>query len=194
MGSNPNKLRLILFSGLCTAITAALAQMVIILPFSPIPITLQVFAVSMAGILLGSKAGAISQGVYILIGICGIPVFAGLESGPGVLMGPKGGYLAAFPVMAFITGKIVEYFDNRGTLTRLKTVFASAAGLAICYAAGTAWLGYSLKLGFINALAMGTGLFLPFDAVKIIIASIAGFETRKALSKAGLGYFKSASA
>ncbi len=185
----------IILAGLCTAVTAILAQFTIVVPFSPIPITLQVLAVSLSGVLLGAKSGAISQLAYVLLGICGLPVFAGLESGIGVILGPKGGYIIGFPFMAFVTGLLVELFEKKSAISRISTIsrigrirtyISMAAGLAICYIFGTAWLGYVLELDLLKAVAMGMGFFLPFDLIKLFAAAFIGYEVRNALTRAGL--------
>ncbi len=176
----------IILAGLCTAVTAILAQFTIVIPFSPIPITLQVLAVSLAGVLLGARLGAISQLTYVLLGICGLPVFSGLGSGIGAVLGPKGGYIISFPFMAFVTGLLIERFEKKTGISRLKTYISMAAGLAVCYIFGTAWLGYVLELDLLKAVVMGTGFFLPFDLIKLSAAAFIGYEVRNALTRAGL--------
>src|SRR5829696_8410278 len=70
------------------AVTAVAAQIAIPLPFSLVPFTLQVLAVVLSGLLLGPRYGALAQAVYLLVGVAGVPVFAPLEGGPGVILGP----------------------------------------------------------------------------------------------------------
>ena len=104
--------------GIFAAITAVCAQISIPLPIliSPVPVTLSLFAVFMSAVLLGPKCGAFSQIIYVLIGICGAPVFAGYLGGFGVLAGYKGGYILSYPVIALVIGLILR---NRKTLTRM---------------------------------------------------------------------------
>lgn len=171
--------RRIVFCGLFAGLTVVLSQVIIIIPFSPIPITLQVLSVSLAGAVLGSRLGMMSQIVYVLIGIAGIPVFAGFEGGIGVILGPKGGYIVSFPLMAFVIGYLIEKRSRPGIVYCFVSM---AAGLVICYTLGTAWLGTVLKLDLPTAVAMGIGWFLPLDILKLIFASIAVFELRKSLA------------
>ena len=105
-------LRGMAYSAMFGAITAIGAYIVIPLPL--VPITLQTFFVSLAAALLGGALGALSQVVYVLIGVLGLPVFAGGKGGFGVLMGPTGGYLAGFIVGAYIIGKLIEMKKNPG--------------------------------------------------------------------------------
>lgn len=166
-------------AGVFAALTVAMSQVVINIPMSPVPITLQVFSVSLAGIILGSRLGALSQLVYVLIGVAGIPVFAGFEGGFGILLGPKGGYIVGFPVLAFITGFLVERLKKPAVLP----VFASAfAALAIFYAIGAAWLGTVMKLDPVSSIILGVGWFFPLDVLKLVLASITGLQVRKRLS------------
>ena len=91
---------------LFAALTAILSQIAI--PIGPVPINLATFSVFFAGALLGAKAGALSQLVYLLLGIVGLPVFSMFRGGPGVLLGPTGGYLAGYVLAAFLVGFITE--------------------------------------------------------------------------------------
>lgn len=101
-------------------LTAAGAWVTLPLSLSPIPITLQTLVVSLAGAILGSKRGALSQLMYIGYGICGLPVFAGGLTSIAVVLGPSGGYLIGFPIAAFLTGLLVSgeknIFWNLGAL------------------------------------------------------------------------------
>ena len=94
-----------------TALTAAAAQVSVHLPFTPVPFTLQPMVVLVGAATLGSRLGAASQILYLLLGVAGLPVFAAspiLPQGAGRLLGPTGGYLMAYPVAAFVTGWLAE--------------------------------------------------------------------------------------
>src|SRR5262245_33110339 len=78
-------------------VTAVAAQIAIPLPFSPVPLTGQTFAVLLSGAVLGARRGFLSQVLYLLEGAAGLPFFAGGAAGAGILLGPTGGYLIAFP-------------------------------------------------------------------------------------------------
>jgi biotin transport system substrate-specific component len=80
----------------------------IMIPLPPVPITLQTLFVVLAGALLGGRLGALSQVVYLLLGIIGLPVFHGGKGGLGILLGPTGGYLVGFIAAAYVVGKLIE--------------------------------------------------------------------------------------
>ena len=121
------------------------------LGFTPVPINLATLGVFLTGGILGKKYGSISLIVYILLGAVGVPVFAGFKGGLGVLAGPTGGYIIGYLAAAFLTGLLVELvFTKTGTdsgqrSTKSSTsrfigiILAMIAGLAACYALGTAW-------------------------------------------------------
>ncbi len=102
------KTRDMVLVALFAALTAIGGWLSFPLPFSPVPITLQVLFVLLAGALLGPMRGALSQIIYVLIGAIGLPVFAQFSGGIGILVGPTGGYLIGFIVAAFLVGLIVE--------------------------------------------------------------------------------------
>ena len=110
--SHTPELRMMVFASLFAALTAAGAYIQIPMPFSPVPVTLQVFFVLLAGSILKSKWGSLSMIVYTLLGIAGLPVFAGGSSGIGVLLGPTGGYIVGFILAAYVIGKLSEKTEN----------------------------------------------------------------------------------
>ena len=97
-----------------TASTALCAQVSAPLPFTPVPITMQVFAVLLSGLLLGGRLGFLAQAQYLAAGAVGLPVFALGHAGTGVLFGPTGGYLWSYPLAAFAVGWLAE--RNRAQL------------------------------------------------------------------------------
>ncbi|HHV95913.1 MAG TPA: biotin transporter BioY [Clostridiaceae bacterium] len=171
-----------ILTAIFSSLTIVFAQISIKLPFSPVPITMQTLAVCLAAAVLGKKYGAISQVVYVLMGVIGLPVFSGFNSGLGALIGPTGGYLVSFPLTAFVVGYILEKNNRKG---RLLMFFAMLAGLAVCYTFGTLWLGLSLNLSFAKALVAGMGWYLPLDVIKIFFASFLAYNVRETLIKSG---------
>jgi biotin transport system substrate-specific component len=157
-----------------TALTAAAAQVSVPLPFTPVPFTLQPMIVLLGGAALGARLGMASQVLYLLLGAAGLPVFAAsplLPQGLLRLLGPTGGYLMSYPFAAFVTGRLAERGFDRRYLT---SVLAMAAGLAVVFAFGVAWLAWfarPVQHGFAAALQTGLYPFLPADVVKICIAS-----------------------
>ena len=176
-------LKEIILVGIFAAITGICAQIAFQSPFSPVSITLQTFAVFLSATVLGSKCGAFSQIIYLLIGAIGIPVFSNFNGGIGIILGRSGGYLISFPIIAFIIGYVIERKRNLSVVSLIALMFL---GLIICYTIGTAQLAILMKLTFIKALTFGVFPFIPFDIIKIILATTIGFQVRKSLIKANL--------
>jgi biotin transport system substrate-specific component len=163
-------LRGMVYSSMFGAITAVGAYIVIPLPL--VPITMQTFFVSLAPALLGGALGALSQVIYVMIGLIGFPVFAGGKAGLGVLMGPTGGYLAGFIVGAYIIGKLIEIREEPGFLWM---VSAMVIGHLALYTLGVAQLMFVAKFSLGKAFAIGVIPTLPGGIVKILCAAfIAG--------------------
>ena len=87
--------------GVVTAVIVIMAQISIPMPLG-VPMTMQTFAITLAGIILGSKKGAVASLIYVLLGAVGVPVFANFSGGYQLLVGPTGGFIISFPIMAFI--------------------------------------------------------------------------------------------
>ena len=148
----------------------------IIIPIPPVPITLQTFFLYVAGAILGGYLGALSQVVYILLGIIGLPVFAGGKAGLGVLFGPTGGYLIGFVLAAFLVGKLVSARPRPGFLWMASSMLAGTAAL---YTLGVLQLMVVAKLSLIKALAVGVLPFLIGDAIKIVLAALISGKVRE---------------
>jgi len=170
-------------TALFTAVTAILAQISVPVPITPVPVTLSIFGVTLSSLILGRKCGAISQIVYILLGVAGMPVFAGFRGGLSVLLSPTGGYIISYPIMALVIGT----FLNQGTSPSFfRMAVASMTGLIICYVFGTTWLAIVANLGPAEAIAAGVLPFILPDVVKVMISVVLGRQIKNALSKAGL--------
>jgi len=141
------------------------AQVAIPLPFTPVPVTLQTFAVILTGCLLGSGRGALAALAYVAEGTAGLPFFSGGTGGLAHLAGPTGGYLVGCVAAAFVAGLLVEGGFARRWFGLLLSL--AAADLAV-FLPGLIWL--SAFTGADKAIALG---FLPFvvgDALKIAVA------------------------
>ncbi|MFC1862413.1 biotin transporter BioY [Thermodesulfobacteriota bacterium] len=147
----------------------------IIIPIPPVPITLQTFFLYLAAALLGGRLASLSQFVYLLLGIIGLPVFSGGKAGLGVLFGPTGGYLIGFIVGAFIIGKMIEIRERPGLLW---IMISMAAGTTVVYLLGVIQLSFVAKLTVIKSLSVGVIPFLMGDLLKIIIASAVTLKVR----------------
>ena len=150
----------------------------LVVPVGPVPLSLATFAVYLAGAVLGKKRGTIAVGLYLLIGIIGVPVFSGFSGGFQKLAGVTGGYLAGYLPCAFLSGLGAERAEKSGRKWLLPAL--AAAGTAALYALGTAW--FMIQTGNTVGAALGLCVvpFLPGDAVKIIAASLLAGPVRKA--------------
>lgn len=151
--------------GIFTAICAVLAQISIPMPLG-VPMTLQTFGIILAGVVLGPKKGCLVAVLYLLLGMVGVPVFAGFTGGIGVLFGKTGGFILTFPLMSLCAG-IGSYYQKTGLL-----VAGIAAGMAANYLGGMVM--FSLLSG--NSLWVAfTACVLPFVPTAVIKAVAAGF-------------------
>lgn len=148
--------------------TALSAQFTIPLLWTPVPITGQTLVVLLAGALLGSRRGALSQLAYLGAGAMGAPIFAGWQGGIPVLLGPTGGYLMGFVVAAFVVGFLAERGWDRRLWT---TALAFVAGSAVIYLFGLCWLALYLPANFL--LPAGLYPFIPGDLIKLVLATVA---------------------
>lgn len=168
------------------ALLAVSAQVAI--PIGPVPITLQILFVLLAGLVLGRKLGPASIAVWVLLGVFGLPVFAQGKAGAAVLIGPTGGYIFGYFICTYIVGYAAEHFE----LTYKNIAIAMFAGLAVIYGLGL--LGFMLSFQYVlqkamtvdKALNLAVLPFLPFDVLKAAMAVYGGVRVRRALLKAGL--------
>lgn len=147
------------------AFVAVCAQIAIPLPFTPVPLTLQTFAVVLSAGVLGSWRGAAAMLLYAVVGSLGAPIFFQGSSGFG---GVTFGYVIGFIIGAFIVGKIAEHGATR---TFWRAVGLMVLGNVIIYVFGTTWLAVSLQWDPATAIVKGVLPFLAGDAIKILIAA-----------------------
>lgn len=155
-----------LFVALCAHITLPL-------PFTPVPLTLQNFAVLVVGLMLGSRRGFAALALYLAEGAMGLPFFN--PAGPGgiaQLLGPTGGYLIAYPVVAFVAGWLWE----RSLRGFARAVIAATAAEIVLFAGGVSWLMLIARVPFLQAAAFGLYPFVFAEIMKIMAAS--GAATR----------------
>ena len=150
-------------------LTAVSAQMVIPLPFTPVPITGQTFAVLLSGAVLGSNLGAASQILYFVAGAMGLPFYAGGESGWTTAFGATGGYLVGFVVAAWLVGRLAEHRQDRAVVTAIP---AFLAGNVVIHLFGVPWLAYRLAVSWPEAVQLGTVPFLIGDLAKVLAAGL----------------------
>jgi biotin transport system substrate-specific component len=154
-----------------TVFVAICAHVTIPLPFTPVPLTLQNFAVLLVGVTLGSRRGFAALALYLTEGIAGLPVFN--PTGPGGLaqiLGPTGGFLMAYPLVAFVAGWAAE----RGIKTFVRTAVGCLLAELVLFAGGIGWLAV---LTHSASLAMRYGFywFVFAEIIKVMMA--AGLST-----------------
>jgi biotin transport system substrate-specific component len=154
--------------GLGAALLAVSAQVSIALPFTPVPITGQTFAVLLVGASLGSARGAASALLYVLVGIAGAPVYAHGASGIAVITGASGGYLISYPFASALTGRLAERrWDRRFS----SAIGAMLTGNLLIYLVGLPWLAVVLGTGLEKTLELGLYPFVPGDTFKLYLAA-----------------------
>ncbi len=148
-----------------TAMLAVASQVLVPLPFTPVPLSLATFSVLLIGASLGTVRAGLSVGLYALIGVLGLPVFAGFGSGWG---GASFGYILGYVAAAVAVGELAR----RGADRRFLGTFGTAAlGSLVIYAFGVPWLMASTGVGFREAMVMGVVPFLIGDALKALAAA-----------------------
>jgi len=156
-----------------TLFTAASAQVSIHLGFTPVPLTLQTFAVLVSGAALGMKRGAASQLLYWACGAAGLPFYANGAGGWKTATGATFGYLVGFVVAAAIVGHLAERGHDRNVLTSLSSMVFSSV---VIYTLGSLWLAHSIGVpvanGDKNAISLGVAPFLAGDLLKIAAAAL----------------------
>ncbi len=172
------------------ALMAVGANITSIIPFmvvGGVPITLQTFFGILAGLILGSRLGTIAMTVYTFVGLVGVPVFAQFSGGVGALIKPTFGFILAFILAAYVTGKIVEKYRNVSGF-----IIAALIGTAINYIVGTNWMYFAYKLwadapdGFTYSMAwMWMLVPLPKDIILAVFAGLMAYRLEKTVLSKG---------
>jgi biotin transport system substrate-specific component len=150
-----------------SAVIAVCARLVFPLPFTPVPLTLANFGVLLVGLALGSKRGFAAAALYLAWGAMGLPVFspAGL-GGVAQLLGPTGGYLLAYPVVAYVAGWVSEH----GVASFGRNLVAGIVAEIVLFGSGIAWLAIVTQ-SWQRALAFGLLPFLFAEIMKVMVAA-----------------------
>ncbi len=180
-------IRNMILAGLFASMLAISSQVSLLLPLSPVPHTLQIMFILLAGAVLGCRWGGTSAVVWVLLGVFGLPVFHQGKAGAVHLLGPTGGFLIGFILCAFLVGRLTERSDN----TLVKTALIMYGGLAVVYLVGL--VGFMASFAFFlhkpmtwgQATTLAVLPFLPYDIVKTFIAAYIGVRVKKALIRAG---------
>jgi len=172
----------ICFIGIFTALICVLAPLGFPMPYG-VPFTLQTFMVPLAGVALSRKNGTFAVLLYVLLGSLGLPVFAGYAGGIGVTLGPTGGFLLSFPLVAFLAGipsgvrakKRRKFFAARLTLWLV-------IGMVINYLCGTLWFAFVTHSGLQAAFAACVLPFIPTAILKTTLAAVLGQKIKSVIA------------
>jgi len=184
---NSKRLQFYILASLFAALTAVGAFIKIPLPY--VPITLQTFFVILSGSILGAKFGALSQLIYLAVGLLGAPIFSH-GGGPGYVFQPTFGYLLGYPLAAFTVGYLLWGWNLPGTTkspTFLKVCLVSAIAVLVIFIPGVTVLYLNLKyvvgkpIAFSKAVSVGFAVFIPGDIIKVAVSSLLTFRLSKIL-------------
>lgn len=181
MKRSNNHLRLMIVTALFATIISVLAQVAIPMPLG-VPITGQTLAIGLAATILGPRYGTISALLYLIIGAIGVPVFAQMTSGLGIILGPTGGFLMGFIPTTFIIG----YYLEKTSFTVKHALIANIIGMFVTLFFGTLWLKIAAELSWTTAFAAGFTPFLIGGFIKAFIAATVGIAVRERLKAANL--------
>lgn len=162
------------------AIVAIFAQLTF--PVATIPLTGQTFAVGLAATVLNKKTSTWALVLYMLLGAIGLPVFAGMTGGVGVILGPTGGFIVGFIFNTLLTGAWLEKFGH----TVVHGIIANLLGAAVTLFFGTLWLWLALQTNFAAAFQAGFVMWLIPGIIKGVAAALIGLAVRRALVQAKL--------
>lgn len=176
-------IRTICFVGMFAAITSVLSIITIPTPWG-VPFTLQTFAIALSGYVLGKIYGTFATLIYIILGLIGVPVYAGMSAGAGVLAGPTGGYLWGFIIMTFFCGLAADFRNNaKGCIAK---ILISILALASCHIPGIIQLKIVAGMSWPQAALLGTVPYLLKDILSMVAAYFIAAAVRKALRSADI--------
>ena len=148
------------------------------LPFVPAPFTSQTLGVMLAGSIIGARRGGLAVLLFVVLVLVGLPVLPGGRGGLGVVLGPTGGFILAYPIGAFVVGVLTERLWRRYNLGAALLCNA-VGGALVLYAIGIPWMAVAAGMPLGRAFT-GSVVFLPGDAVKVVIGSLAAVAVRRA--------------
>ena len=181
-----NRTRRLTLTALFAALTAVLSQISFPIPFTPIVFTMGVMAVYLTAALLPKWNALLAQLVYLLLGAVGLPVFSGFSGGVGAILGPTGGYLIAYPVMAFL-GAWMRELLGKTPLPRLPQYqIALFLTMIPCYLLGSLWYMQVGQVDWLTSLTATALPFIPMDALKVVVSSLLAMPVSIAVKKSGL--------
>ncbi|MGN1051550.1 MAG: biotin transporter BioY [Acutalibacteraceae bacterium] len=158
----------------------------ITIPIGPVPISLGILGVMFTAVVLGPIRGIVSVVVFLLIGVCGVPIFSGGNSGIATLLGPTGGYVWSYLLVVIVVGFLcnLKIFQNK-TFNILQIIISCFIGVLVCYTGGTIQFMLLMKTDIAYSISVCVAPFVVFDIIKCIIAGVVGYAVRYTLLKAG---------
>lgn len=172
-----NQLTGFIYSALFAALISVMGLISIPIPISPVPITGQSLAIMLAGSILTARQAAFSVLTFLLLGAVGVPVFAGMSGGIGILIGPRGGYLIGYLVGVIV---IVLAKGKNNNIWRL-ALANSVGGIIVVYLLGVLWLSFITGMGLEKAVMVGALPYIPGDLFKVFVATVVGVAINKRL-------------
>lgn len=160
------RVRRMVLCALFAALTAVCSQIAVPMPWG-VPINLALFAVYMAGTMLGAFWGTVSQFVFVALAAIGVPVLAGFQGGPSAIFGKTGGYAIGYMLAALLTALLAKVLGRKFW----SLCVAMVVGCAACYVLGTIWFMVLTGADLVSALGWCVLPYLPGDVVKILLAA-----------------------
>jgi len=172
----------LILTGMFTAVICVLSQ--IIIPLEPVPFSLSLLAIYLTGAMLEPRYAFLAALIYVLLGTFGLPVFAGFAGGPHILTGMTGGFIMAYPIMAFVTSVFFKLSKNiKSLIYIILPVLGMIISLLICYLLGTLWFSYVTGSAIYYALSVCVLPFVAFDLIKIGMAVVIATVLKKVAVK-----------
>lgn len=168
-----------ILASLFTALIIISGFIAIPLPFSPVPLTGQTFAIMLVGMLFGPKIVLMSTGTYVALGAVGLPVFSGFRGGLSVLIGPSGGYIIGFIVGAIV----ISLIKGKGENLQKLLLAGFVGGIVVIHAMGVPWLALQLNMTLKQAALVGSVPYLIGDGLKLVLSAVLAVQLN---SKIGL--------
>ena len=168
-----SKVKNLAYIGLMSAIMCILSPITI--PLSGgVGVTLGIFVIMFMTYVMGMGRTLICYGIYLLLGIVGLPVFAGFQGGVGAILGPTGGFLVGYVAVIVSVGLMLKIKEKR-----LFLVIGSVIGLLLCYILGCLWYMRIMDVNFVGALWMCVIPFVAFDGIKVAMVCVIGPPCKK---------------
>lgn len=178
MISTTERTRMLTRMALCTALLCISCYVVVPLPFTPVVITLQTLVINILALLLTPHQTACVMGLYLLLGTCGLPVFAGGNAGPGVFLGPTGGYLVGF----FVSACVISLLKGKEVNIVRWLFLTVVVGIFLVDLFGVLFLAYWGNSSISAAIMTGAVPFLPGDIFKAVAGTFVAVALHRVAS------------